>query len=125
MRSEGKPDRCTSLVLHYEAGHREYDIWATDEMSEDQYIAAIEQLRRLEDVQWILRKLGRMESLPPAGDGLIEDPRPSVARWQKEDVESPQPGDSAYPAPAAQWLEGDSSETFQLSLPVSTTALRR
>lgn len=72
----GGPDRCASLVLHYDAGHRSFDLWAREEMSEEEYVAAIERLRRKEDIQWVLRKHGRFESLPPEGNGLIIDPRP-------------------------------------------------
>lgn len=76
----GGPDRCASLVQHYDAGHRLYDLWATREMSEADYVAAIERLRRLEDVQWVLRRVGAIGSLPPTGDGLIEHPRPPFGR---------------------------------------------
>jgi hypothetical protein len=49
-------------------------------MSEEDYVAAIERLRRLEDVQWWLRHVGAHASLPPTGDGLIPNPRPPFNR---------------------------------------------
>jgi hypothetical protein len=86
----GGPDRCTSLVLHHDAGHREYDIWATEEMREEEYVAAIERLRRMEDVQWVLRKVRKLESVPPAGDGLIEHPRPPFSHLERDEDEEEQ-----------------------------------
>ena len=75
----GGPDRCASLVQHYDSGHRTYDLWATRDMREEEYIAAIERLRRLEDVQWVLRNAGAEASLPPEGDGRTPNPRWSIA----------------------------------------------
>jgi hypothetical protein len=76
----GGPSRCASLVEHYDAGHRSYELWATRDMSDEDYVAAIERLRRLEDVQWWLRRVGALSSLPPVGDGLIPNPRPPFNR---------------------------------------------
>ena len=62
----------------------------------------------MEDVQWVLRKVGRLESLPPAGDGLIENPRPPFSHQEWADAEE----DEATERPAGRltdalrWLRG-------------------
>jgi hypothetical protein len=96
----GAPSRCASLVEHFDAGHRAYDLWATAEMSEAQYVAAIERLRRLEDVQWVLRRESAMESLPPVGDGLISDPRPPSTLRARAARLGPAPRSDASTPPA-------------------------